>query len=89
MTGRFSAFALGDEVVNGKPAPDIFLLAAKRLGKQPDSCVGFEDSPAGLWGLHCAGIRSVLVKDLLEPEPEILATVWRRCVDLAEAAKLF
>ena len=89
LTARFSAFAFGDEVVNGKPAPDIFLLAAKRLGKQPDSCVGFEDSPAGLLGLHRAGIRSVFVKDLLEPEPEILATVWHRCFDLAEAAKLF
>lgn len=86
---RFSAFAFGDEVERGKPAPDIFLLAAERLGKNPRDCVGFEDSPAGLAGLHAAGIRSVFVKDLLEPPEETLATVWRRARDLAEAAALF
>ena len=86
---RFTALACGDETRNGKPAPDIFLLAAKRLGQKPSACVGFEDSPAGLLGLHAAGIRSIFIKDLVDPPPEILATVWRRCADLAEAAELF
>jgi HAD superfamily hydrolase (TIGR01509 family) len=86
---RFAALACGDEVSNGKPAPDIFLLAAEKLGQKPFDCVGFEDSPAGLQGLHAAGIRSVFVKDLAEPPPEIRATVWRCCADLAEAAELF
>jgi beta-phosphoglucomutase-like phosphatase (HAD superfamily) len=79
----------GDEVQRGKPAPDIFLLAAERLGKNPRRCVGFEDSPAGLQSLHSAGIPSVFVQDLVEPPPAIIATVWRRCGDLAEAAALF
>ena len=86
---RFAALVCGDEISNGKPAPDIFLLAAQRLGQKPFDCVGFEDSPAGLLGLHAAGIRSVFVKDLVDPPPEILATVWRCCADLAEAAELF
>ena len=86
---RFSVLACGDEISRGKPAPDIFLLAAERLGKSPSECVGFEDSPAGLKGLHAAGIRSVFVKDLVEPPPEIQATVWRSYGDLAEAAELF
>jgi HAD superfamily hydrolase (TIGR01509 family) len=86
---RFAAFAFGDEVERGKPAPDIFLLAAERLGKNPRDCVGFEDSPAGLAGLHAAGIRSVFVKDLLEPPEKTLATAWHRAQDLAEAATLF
>ena len=86
---RFAALACGDEIRNGKPAPDIFLLAAERLGQKPSNCVGFEDSPAGLQGLHAAGILSVFVKDLADPPPEILATVWRCCVDLGEAAELF
>jgi HAD superfamily hydrolase (TIGR01509 family) len=85
---RFSAFAFGDEVECGKPAPDIFLLAARRLGKNPVDCVGFEDSPAGLLGLHAAGIRSVFVKDLVEPCSEVLSTVWRRCADLSAAVEL-
>ena len=86
---KFTAIVGGDEVANGKPAPDIFLLAAERLGQTPCACIGFEDSPAGLRGLHAAGIRSVFVKDIIEPPPEVLATVWRRCSDLYEAAQLF
>jgi HAD superfamily hydrolase (TIGR01509 family) len=86
---RFAVLACGDEVERGKPEPDIFLLAAERLDFEPASCIGFEDSPAGLVGLAKAGIPSVFVKDLAEPPREILANVWRRCGDLAEAAKLF
>ena len=86
---RFAVLACADEVVNAKPAPDVFLLAAQRLGQEPSQCIGFEDAPAGLKGLHAAGIRSVFVKDMVDPPPEILATVWQRCSDLAEAAELF
>jgi HAD superfamily hydrolase (TIGR01509 family) len=89
ITDRFEILACGDEIANGKPAPDIFLLAAERLGKPPSECVGFEDSPAGLQGLHAAGIRSVFVKDIIDPSPEIRATVWRSCADLGAAAELF
>ncbi|GBU27607.1 hypothetical protein R84B8_01141 [Treponema sp. R8-4-B8] len=84
---RFAALTCGEEVKNGKPAPDIFLLAAEKLGQPPSACVGFEDSPPGLLGLHAAGIRSIFIKDLIEPTPEILATVWHRCNDLSEAAE--
>ncbi|GHT70179.1 haloacid dehalogenase [Spirochaetia bacterium] len=86
---RFDIITCGDEVRHGKPAPDIFLLAAKRLGQAPASCIGFEDSPAGLRALAAANIRSVFIKDLLEPPEEVLAVVWRRCNDLEEAAELF
>ncbi len=89
IRGRFSVLACGDEVERGKPAPDIFLLAAERLAVAPADCVGFEDSPAGLRGLAAAGIRSVFVKDLTEPPAEVLATVWRRRESLADALELF
>ena len=86
---RFTAFACGDEVQNGKPAPDIFLLAAKKLGVDGKDCIGFEDSSAGLAGLASAGIPSVFIKDLIEPPPEIHATIWHQCMDLEEATSLF
>jgi len=89
ILNKFAAITGGDEVANGKPAPDIFLLAAKKLGQDPRACVGFEDSPAGLQALHSAGIRSVFIKDIIEPSQEILATVWRTYGDLSEAAELF
>ncbi|MCL2093508.1 MAG: HAD family phosphatase [Treponema sp.] len=86
---RFEIITCGDEVVNGKPAPDIFLLAARRMGVDPSICVGFEDSPPGLLGLHRAGIASVFVKDQVQPSPEILATVWKTYPDLGQALELF
>jgi HAD superfamily hydrolase (TIGR01509 family) len=86
---RFTAVTGGDEIKNGKPAPDIFLLAAEKLGQLPVSCVGFEDSTAGLTGLYTAGIKSIFIKDIVEPPQEVLAYVWRRCNDLSEAASLF
>jgi HAD superfamily hydrolase (TIGR01509 family) len=89
IADRFGVLVCGNEVSRGKPAPDIFLKAAERLGADPADCVGFEDSPAGLKGLADAGIRSVFIKDLAEPSPDVLASVWRRCADLAEAAALF
>ncbi|MDR0403639.1 MAG: HAD family phosphatase [Treponema sp.] len=89
VADRFGVLVCGDEVRRGKPAPDIFLKAAERLNAAPADCVGFEDSPAGLTGLADAGIRSVFVKDLAEPSSAVLATVWRRCPSLAEAAALF
>jgi len=85
---RFNVVVCGDEITNGKPAPDIFLLAAEKLMVLPSDCVGFEDSPAGLKGLHSAGIRSIFIKDIIEPPQDILSTVWRRCNDLKEAVEL-
>ena len=79
----------GNEIVNSKPAPDIFLLAAEKLGVHPSCCAGFEDSTAGLKALHAAGIRSVFIKDIVQPPPEVLAAVWRVYDDLAQAAELF
>ena len=86
---KFAALTCGDEVENGKPAPDIFLLAAQRLGFPPSECVGLEDSPAGLKGLHSAGIKSIFIKDVIDPPQEVLDTVWRRCGDLSEVAAVF
>ena len=86
---RFAAITGGDEVTNGKPAPDIFLLAAKKLMTPPSACVGFEDSPAGLRALAAAEIRSVFIKDLIDPPQEVLDTVWRTYGDLSEAVELF
>lgn len=61
LMGRFDVEVTGDEVQFGKPAPDLFLLAARRLGVSPESCVVFEDAPAGLEAAARAGMRRVWV----------------------------
>lgn len=50
----------GEDVANGKPAPDCFLLGAQRLGHRPEDCLVFEDAPAGIRAGEAAG-ASVLV----------------------------
>ncbi len=55
----FHALASSREVARGKPAPDVFLLAAQRLGVKPRDCVVVEDGVAGMLGARAAGMRVV------------------------------
>jgi HAD superfamily hydrolase (TIGR01509 family) len=55
----FSITVSGDEVANGKPAPDIFLEAAGRLDVPPERCLVIEDSPHGIEGARAAGMETV------------------------------
>ncbi len=61
----FNIIVTGDdsEIQNGKPAPDIFLLAAKRLGIDPKGALVFEDSPSGLEAGVAAGMRVICIPD--------------------------
>jgi HAD superfamily hydrolase (TIGR01509 family) len=61
LQGRFDVEVTGDEVSHGKPEPDLFLLAATRLGIAPDACLVFEDAPAGLEAAARAGMRRAWV----------------------------
>lgn len=60
---KMNEIVTGDEVINGKPAPDIFLLAPKKLGKDPTKCLVFEDSPAEIQGAIAAGCYAVAIPD--------------------------
>ncbi|WP_054308059.1 HAD family hydrolase [Mesorhizobium sp. 1M-11] len=51
----------GEDVANGKPEPDCFLLAAERLGLNPQDCLVFEDAPAGIQAAEAAGTKVVVI----------------------------
>jgi len=57
----FQAVATGDEVARGKPAPDVYLLAAGRLGVPPACCLVLEDAPLGVAAARAAGMVCVAV----------------------------
>jgi pseudouridine 5'-phosphatase len=65
FTRCFGAIVLGDDprVVRGKPAPDIFLVAAELLGAAPTACVVVEDAPVGVEAARAAGMQVVAVPD--------------------------
>lgn len=81
----FTEVVSGVEVANGKPAPDIFLLAAERLNCAPGECFVFEDSENGIKAGHAAGCMTVMVPDLMEASPEILPYCTMVCSDLIQA----
>jgi HAD superfamily hydrolase (TIGR01509 family) len=68
LAARFDALAFGDEVRAGKPAPDVFLLAAERLRVAPATCLALEDSPAGVAAAEAAGMTVIMIPDLVAPE---------------------
>jgi len=64
MTGWFNTLVCAEDVVNPKPAPDIFLEAARRLGVEPDRCCVYEDADLGILGARRAGMGVVDVRRL-------------------------
>ena len=67
----FETCVCGDQVAHGKPAPDIYLEACRRLALPPEDCMTVEDSFAGVRAAHAAGTRTVMIPDLLQPDEEL------------------
>lgn len=81
----FDALVSGDQVARGKPAPDIYLEAARRLGCDPVECVALEDSDAGVLAANAAGMVTVCIPDLKPPSDEAAAVATRVLATLDEA----
>ncbi len=65
----FAAIVSSEEVARGKPAPDVFLEAARRLGVAPDRCAAIEDSGNGIRAAHAAGMRVIAIPNRRYPPP--------------------
>lgn len=82
LSAAFPVIVRGDEVPRGKPAPDVFLEAGRRLGVPPELCVVFEDAPMGIAAARAAGMRVVAITSSFSsaqfmalPEPPDVACV--------------
>lgn len=71
-------------IENGKPAPDIYLAAAKELGLDPGECIALEDSPNGIRSAHAAGCKPVMIPDLSQPDEETKKLLYACCDDLSK-----
>jgi HAD superfamily hydrolase (TIGR01509 family) len=83
LDGMFEASVSSEEVARGKPAPDVFLEAARRLDLAPERCAAIEDSANGIRAAHAAGMRVLAIPnrryppaaDALELADEVLASI--------------
>ena len=71
IAGRFGRIVTRDDVTRGKPDPEPYLAAAAGLGVPPAACLALEDSHTGVRAAHAAGMRVVMVPDLLQPTAEM------------------
>ena len=88
LAERIGAMAGGDEVAHGKPAPDIFLLAAQRLGVAGRGMPGARGLRAWRAGRRAAGMIPILVPDLKPPSPEGAALAYRVLPSLHDVKEL-
>lgn len=85
----FDTVLCGGEVARGKPAPDIFLEAARRLGCAPQDCYVFEDGVNGVRAGLAAGCATVMIPDLIQPPEELRIQCLAVCSSLLEACDRF
>jgi len=70
LASLFDATVSSEEVARGKPAPDVFLEAARRLGVEPGACAAIEDSANGIRSAHAAGMSVIAIPNRRYPPPE-------------------
>lgn len=85
---RFQQLCSGHDIPNGKPAPDIYLLGAKKLGLDPQYCLALEDSPTGIRSASAAGCLPVMIPDLDQPDEPTQSLLYAKADTLADIINL-
>lgn len=83
----FSVIVTGDMVEHSKPLPDIYLLACKKLNVEPEEAYAIEDSPNGIRSASAAGMKPIMVPDMIAPDEEMKELSFLICSDLVEVMK--
>lgn len=89
LLGYFSAIVTGDMIKKGKPDPEIYRQACAALGTEPSACYAIEDSPNGIKSAHAAGLKVIMVPDLIAPTPSIEKLLHKTCASLLDVKAYF
>lgn len=87
LTPYFDELISAVMVKEGKPSPDIYLLACEKAGRAPSDCIAVEDSPNGVRSAAAAGCRVFMIPDLSEPDEETRSLCEGVFSDLVELKK--
>ena len=89
MIDYFSVIVTGDMIEHSKPKPDIYLLACRKLGVEPGEAYAVEDSPNGIRSAYAAGMKPIMVPDLVQPDAEMERLSFLIFGDLIQVMKYF
>jgi HAD superfamily hydrolase (TIGR01509 family) len=84
----FDEIVCGDMIEKGKPEPDIYAKASVILGLYPNECLALEDSPLGILSAFRAGLKPVMIPDLLQPDEETNRLLFAKLPSLLEVITL-
>jgi len=84
----FNKFICGDMIKRGKPEPDIYLRASEIIGVNPYECLALEDSPLGILSAYKAGMKPVMIPDLLQPNDETNSLLYAKLPSLFDVIEL-
>ena len=85
-SGTFDAVVVGEDIILKKPAPDIFLEAARRLGLEPGACLVIEDAVSGVTAARAAGSRCMGITSSFEADRLLAAGANWTAGNLASAS---
>lgn len=86
---KFDRIICATMVENGKPKPDIYLYACEQMGEKAEDCIAVEDSPNGVRAAVDAGIRTIMVPDLTEPDEETAKLIAAKADTLYDIILMF
>ena len=84
----FDSIVSAKNVAHGKPEPDVYLYACEQIGERPQDCMAVEDSPNGILAAYRAGLRTVMVPDLTQPDKELAKYLYACVNSLSDLCQL-
>lgn len=84
----FDSIVSAKNVAHGKPEPDVYLYACEQIGERPQDCMAVEDSPNGILAAYRAGLRTVMIPDLTQPDEELAKYLYACVNSLSDLCEL-